>query len=521
VKAPAWHTRDHALATFTRNLGTRYALILVNALLGLLILPYNVSHLGKETYGLWMLTATVTSYFTVLELGYGGAVVRFVAEYKARRDARSLNELLSTMYYVYCTMGVACYALAVVVAAVLPYIFHLDPAQTHTGRLVLLIIAVQVALYFPFSMYGGVINGFERYYVNNVVATGFNIATAAVNVLVLWLGYGLVELVAATTLMRVLPFWAYRHNAYKVFPDLQLRWSLFRRSRLREVTGFSAYLAVIDWSARLTYATDAFYLGIFMNTAAVAVYSVAQRLADALFRMTNQLHTFLFPAVIYHAVEGRTERQRSLLVTANRFQLAIAVCLCGAVAALAGVLIPAWVGPGFESGVLAVQILAFVVVLRAWVAMPSTVLKGNDQHRSLSAIAAAGAVANLLLSIPLVRSWGIPGVALGTAIPVTVTCAGVIFPRACRVVGLGVAEGYRLIVWPAVWPAAIAITALTATRPFVPARLSLVLMHLGAGALLYAAIFLRFGLSQGERQWMTSAVHQLWRRRDDAGLAVA
>ena len=519
MTSPAWHVRERGLTTFARNVSTRYALIIINALIGLIVLPYNVSHLGKGDYGLWMLVASLTTYFTIIELGYGGAVVRFVAEYKARRDAGALNEILSTMFFLYCAMGIACYLLAAAGAALLPHVFNLAPEQVRTGRIVLLIIAVQVSLYFPFSVFGGVINGFERYYVNNVVATGFNIATAVVNVVVLWLGYGLIELVIATTLMRVMPLWIYRANAYSVFPDLQLRWSLFRRSRLREVTGFSAYLAVIDWSARLTYATDTFYLGIFMNTAAVAVYAIAQRLSEALLRMTNQLHTFLFPAVVYHAVEGRTERQRDLLVTANRFQLAIAVCMCGGIAAVADVLIPAWVGPGFEGSVLAVQILAFVVVLRAWIAMPSTVLKGNDQHRYLAKVASVAAVANLLLSIPLVKSWGIPGVAVGTAIPVFISCAVFIFPRACRQVGLTLVSAYRAIVWPAVWPALVAIALLASTRHLVPARLTLVLAHLAGGGVVYAALFFRFGLSRPERTWMAGAVAQLFRRRPDLAAA--
>jgi hypothetical protein len=97
----------------------------------------------------------------------------------------------------------------------------------------------------------------------------------------------------------------------------------------------------------------------------------------------------------------------------------------------------------------------------------------------------------------------------------------VIFPRACRVVGLTVSRGYRLIVWPALWPGLVVIAALSLTRHYVPPRLPLVLTHLAAGGLLYAALFLRFGLSHGERQWMTSAVVQVWRRRDDTGLAVA
>jgi O-antigen/teichoic acid export membrane protein len=511
--------RDRGLTTFTRNVGTRYALIIINALIGLVVLPYNVSHLGKGDYGLWMLVASLTTYFTIIELGYGGAVVRFVAEYKARKDAGALNEILSTMFFLYCAMGVACYLLAAAGAALLPYVFNLTPEQVRTGRIVLLIIAVQVSLYFPFSVFGGVINGFERYYVNNVVATAFNIATAVVNVAVLWLGYGLIELVIATTLTRVMPLWIYRANAYAVFPELELRWSLFRFSRLREITGFSAYLAVIDWSARLTYATDTLYLGLFMNTAAVAVYAIAQRLSEALLRMTNQLHTFLFPAVVYHAVAGRTERQRELMVTANRFQLAIAVCMCGGIAAVADVLIPAWVGPGFEGSVLAVQILAFVVVLRAWIAMPSTVLKGNDQHKYLARIASIGAVANLLLSIPLVKSWGIPGVAVGTAVPVFISCAVFIFPRACRQVGLTLFSAYRSIVWPAVWPAFIALALLASTRHLVPVRLTFVLAHLASGGLVYAALFFRFGLSRPERTWMTEAVAQLFRRRPDLAAA--
>ncbi len=58
-------------------------------------------HLGDADYGLWMLTTGVTTYFSVLELGYGGAIVKFVAEFRAKRDPRALNEVLSTMFFVY------------------------------------------------------------------------------------------------------------------------------------------------------------------------------------------------------------------------------------------------------------------------------------------------------------------------------------------------------------------------------------------------------------------------------------
>ncbi len=508
-----WQSRDSAVVTLARNVATRYVLIAINAAIGLVVLPFNVSHLGPAAYGLWMLAASTTAYFTVLELGYGGAMVRFVAEYRARKDPRALNEILSTTFYLFCAIGAAAYLLAAIVAVFLPHVFNLEPGQEHTSRVVLLIIALQVALYFPFSVFGGVINGFERYYVNNVVGTVFNIATAIVNVLVLRAGFGLVELVAATTAMRIAPFWVYRYNAYKVFPELRLRPAFFRRERLRELTGFSVFLAVIDWSGRISYTTDTFYLGIFMNTAAVAVYTVAQRLSDALLRMTNQLHTFLFPAVVHRAVDGRIESQQVLMVKASRFQLAIAVCMCGGVAAVADVLIRAWVGSGFEASIAATQILAMVVVLRAWMAMPSTVLKGTNHHRYLAVVSACAAVANVLLSIPLVKAWGIVGVAIGTFVPVLVLAAGFVFPRACRVVGLSWWQGYRQIVWPAAWPGLVVVALLAATRHVLPPGLVPVLLHLAAGGGVYVVLFALFGLERGERQWLVSALNEVRRRR--------
>ena len=506
----AWQRPDdRRLLNFVRNLVTRYALIVINALIGLVVLPYNVRHLGSADYGLWMLVASFTTYFSVLELGYGGAVVKYVAEFRAKKDARSMNEVLSTMFFVFSAIGVVVYLLAIGISFLLPSIFNLEPGQVRTGQIVFLLIAVNVALHFCFSVYGGVINGFERYYINNVVGTTFNVLAAVVNVAVLWLGYGLVELVTATTLVRMVPYWIYRRNAHAVFPELHIRWQYFRRDRLRELSGFSVYLAVIDWSSKLMFMTDTFILGVLMNTTVVGVYAVAQRLGDGLLRMTNQLHNFLFPVVVHRAADGSLAGQRQLLVKVTRFQLAIAVALCGTVAAVGDVLIEAWVGREFLGATTALQLIALVVVLRAWLGIPGTVLKGTGHHKYFAVASSICAVATVLLSIPAVKLLGMVGVAWAMVIPVATLAAVFIFPRACHVVELPVGRGYREVVWPAVWPALIVIGVLALTRSAVPPRILAVLADIGAGGLLYVAIFFIFALPREEQQWFSTAINQL------------
>ena len=66
--------------TVARNVSTRYLAIATEMAVGVVVLPFNVFHLGKAAYGLWMLAASVTAYFSVLDLGYSGAAVKFAAQ---------------------------------------------------------------------------------------------------------------------------------------------------------------------------------------------------------------------------------------------------------------------------------------------------------------------------------------------------------------------------------------------------------------------------------------------------------
>ena len=321
-----WGDAEHRpLVTVARNVSTRYLAIATDAIIGLLLLPFNVRELGPSAYGLWMLTASLTTYFSILDLGYGGSIVRFVAHYRARRDARGLNEIVSTLFGIFSITGCVAYAVFLLLAFNVAYLVK-DPAEQATARSLLLIIGVYVSLGFPVSIFGGIINGFQRYDLNNVVGICSSALVALVNVAALLAGFNLVQLVAATTAIRVLTYVVYRLNAYHVFPALSLRPSLFQWSRVRELTGFSVYISIIDWSNKLNYSIDAFVIGAFLSPAAVAIWTVPQRIAEALQRLTNQLNGVLFPVVVDSDVQ-RPERLRAILIQGTRLSLASAIPL--------------------------------------------------------------------------------------------------------------------------------------------------------------------------------------------------
>jgi O-antigen/teichoic acid export membrane protein len=495
--------------TVARNVSTRYLAIAIEMIVGICVLPFNVAHLGKAAYGLWMLTASVTTYFSVLDLGYSGALVKFVAQYRAKRDVRALNEILSTTFYVFAIFGVTAYLIAVFVASHLDTLFHLTPEQIAVGRIVLLVTSVNVAAGIACNVFGGVINGFQRYDLNNLVGTASSIITSVVNVVVLLAGYGLVGLVVATTAVRVATYAVYRSNAYRVFPGLRLRLGSFSWQRLREVTSLSVYMLLIDWANKLNYSVDAIVIGAFLNTSAVAVWSIGQRLAEATQRLSNQLNDVLFPTIVDNDASSRSDRLQRILLISTRLSLATVIPIGGTLILMASPLVHAWVGPDFAGSVIVVRLLAVTVIVRIGTATASTLLKAAGRHRLVAFTNVATSLLNLALSIAVVTRLGLPGVALGTLVPVSVTAGLVIFPAGCRRVGLPVWQALVEGVWPAVWPAAVMAAFIAITSPLVGPSLAAVATDMAAAACVYAGTFLLFGISATERRFYLTKAYAL------------
>jgi O-antigen/teichoic acid export membrane protein len=495
---PVWGDNTRPFHAVARNVSTRYLAYAIDAGIGLLMLPFNLAHLGKPVYGLWMLTASITTSFALLDLGYGGSLVRFIARYRALRDSEGLNEILSTLFVVYSMIGLATFCGALLISPYLSTFFLIPPEQVATARYLFLIITTYVALRFVFSVYGGVVVGFQRYHLNNAVSIAMSVAVAAVNVAVVLAGFGLIGLVAATTTVRVLGLLLYRQNAHRVFPAIRINPGAFSRARLREVTGFSVYMLLLDCGNKLNYSADTMVIGAFMGTAAVALWTPAQRLTELLTRLTNQLNDALFPMVVDSHAAERTEQLRIAFIQGTRLSLAIALPLAGGVAVLARQLIGVWVGPTFTQTGTVLQILAALVVLRVGNATANTILRGAGEHERLTLYVGVTSVANLLLSIALVQPLGLVGVALGTVIPVAAMSLFASFPTACRRVGLSTLDGARRAVWPAVWPAVTIVICLQLAMPFGGLSLMVLAVKLAIAAALYEIVF--FGLAIGRKE---------------------
>ena len=87
-----------------------YVIIGLNTLLGLLYTPYMLHMLGQNEYGLYSLVASIIAYLTILDFGFGNAIVRYTAKFRAEGKLREQWEMFGMFLIVYTLIGFAAFS---------------------------------------------------------------------------------------------------------------------------------------------------------------------------------------------------------------------------------------------------------------------------------------------------------------------------------------------------------------------------------------------------------------------------
>jgi O-antigen/teichoic acid export membrane protein len=318
---------------------------------------------------------------------------------------------------------------------------------------------------------------------------------------VLRAGYGLVTLVTVTTALGIASYAAYWAAARAAFPAMRLSVSRFSPRQVREVTAFSVYLFLISIAIHVSLNADNLVIGAYLGTSAVAVYTVAMRLADYQRQLCDQFSGFLFPLAVRFDASGDSSALRATLLDGTRIALGLVggVTLC--LIAFGRQLIAAWMGPGFAESVAPLYVLALAGIVMVGQGPAGTILLTTGRQRLVAIISIVDITINVVLSIVLVSRYGLTGVAIGTALPYVVLNVLVLVPIACRTVGVSVREFARSVVTPtavALLPAAAAATLFRTAS--TPASFAAIIAQGAAVALVYFAAFCVLGLGSVDRE---------------------
>ena len=414
-----------------KNVASSWAGLGVNIAVGFFLSPFILHHLGDDAFGLWVLIFSITGYYGIFDFGIRSSLIRYVSKFLAVGDREELAQLVNTSLFTYTCVGLMLVIPTVLGAIYVDRIFHVPPGFFHDAQLLFLMVGLALALGFPLGISGGILEGLQRFYLMNWTNIVSTLLRAVLIIYVLRRGYGLLSVCLITVSLPLVTSAVRAVIAHRLL-TIPYGWKYVSRESFRQVANYGSVTFMIIVAGRLRFRTDAVVIGSFLSAAAITHFSIGARLVDYATEVVSSLAQIFTPMSSHFHATGNYEQLRKIFVSGNRacgfvmFPMTVALVIMGKS------VIEAWVGARYVSSYVVLMVLLIPSTFYQAQSTSNRILFGMSLHKGLAYVVFLEGIANLILSIVLVRPLGIVGDAIGTAIPLL--CTGLFFlPRhLCR-----------------------------------------------------------------------------------------
>ncbi len=418
-----------------RNIASSWLKLAVQLAVGFVLSPFILHKLGDAAFGIWVLIFSLTAYYSMFDFGILAAVPRYVARFLALRDQDALTRFVNTSLAACSALGLTVLLVTGIGVHYLGAVFKIPADFLGTGRILFLLVGADVALGFPLGVFSCVLEGYQSFEWLNLTYICASLLRGLLIFLVLSLGGGLRAIALVAVALNLLRHLGCAQIVFRTTP-LQLGVKYVDKSMLRELTGFGAVFFVMTIAENLRFQSDAIVIGAFLSSTAITYYSIGSKLAEYPTSIVNSLTHVFTPMTSHYEASGDQEGLRRVFIAGNRACALVIFPLCALLIVLGKPIITVWVGAKYLSSYPVLLVLMVSKTLFLAQSSSTRMLVGLGRLRLLTLVIALDGAANLVLSIVLLRHWGIIGVALGTAIPLACTSLFFLPQYLCRLLDI-------------------------------------------------------------------------------------
>lgn len=399
-----------------------YVSIGLNNVVGLLYTPFMLRMMGQSEYGLYSLVASVVAYLTVLDLGFGNAIIRYTAKFRAEGKIREQYEMFGMFFLLYIGIGILSLLVGLVLYFNIDYLFDatMNEGELYKIRIMMLLMIFNLAFTFPMSIWGAIITAYENFVFQKLVGIVRVILNPLVMIMMLLMGYRAIGMVVVTTIFNVVTllinYW-YCKKELKI----QVCFGHFQWGFFKEVSVYSFWIFLNAIMDRIYWSTGQFVLGMFKGAATVAVYAVAIQLQTIYMGFSTAISGVFLPKVTAMVTKENNEKAISdLFIRTGRIQYLIMAFILTGFIVFGKSFICLWAGAEYEEAYWIALCFFIPLTVPLIQNLGIIILQARNQMKFRSILYIIIAIASLCISIPLAKQYGGIGCAIGTALALIV-----------------------------------------------------------------------------------------------------
>lgn len=407
-----------------RKLGVviSYAGMLVNILTGLVYSPITLRLLGQSEYGLYQMVYSVVSYLSLLSLGFSASYIRFYSREKSKSDENSVARINGMFFLIFSAISIICIFCGMIMLTNIRSIFGtgLTVSEYSTASALMTLMIVNLVLTFPNSIFNSIITSQEKFLFQKTIALFQCLLNPFLTLPLLVAGFGSIGMITITT---ILTFVVLIGNIYYCLRKLHTRFC-FRNlqfSLLKEMWVFTFFIFLNQIVDQINWSVDKFLLGRLSGTVSVAIYGVGAQINTVYIQFSSSISSVFIPKV--HRIvagTGNDDELTVLFTRVGRIQFIIMSLILTGFIFFGKPFIRFWAGKGYSKAYVIALLLITVITVPLIQNLGIEIQRAKNKHKTRSIVYLFIAIANVFISIPLIKIWGPLGAALGTTISLVV-----------------------------------------------------------------------------------------------------
>ena len=395
-----------------------YAGEIVKILVNLVYTPIMLRLLGQSEYGLYQLVYSVVSYLSLLSLGFGSSYLRFYSRYKAQNDEDGVAKLNGMFILIFFSISVICILCGTVMVGNIRTIFGtgLTESEYATAKILMELLIINLALTFPNSVFNCSITAHEKFLFQKLLILLQNLFSPFLTLPLLIMGYGSIGMVSVTTLLT---FVLLISNMIYCFKKLHVRFAFhgLKISLFKEMWVFTFFIFLNQIIDQINWSVDKFLLGRFAGTTAVAMYGVGGQINTLYLQFSSAVSNVFVPKVNRIVAETNDNNQLTRLFTkVGRIQFMVLGLILSGFIFFGVPFVKIWAGTEYGASYAVALLLIIPVTVPLIQNLGIEIQRAKNMHKARAVVYLAIAIANMFISIPLIKLMGSAGAALGTAI---------------------------------------------------------------------------------------------------------
>lgn len=395
-----------------------YITLLIGNLIPLIYTPIMLNIMGQSEHGLYSLSNSVVGYMSLLSLGLGGTIVKYITNYISNNDKEGEERVIGLFVKIYSIIALLCLIVGIVLMLNTENIFVQSLSNDEIGKMKILILlmSVNMAISFPLSVYSSIIISHQKYIYNKLLSLASTIIMPIMNLCALYMGFASIGIVVSSTLISLgfgIMNIIYCKKVLKIKPNTKDIDYLI----LKEIFAFSFYVFLAEIVNMLYWATDKVIIGKYIGTIAVSIYSIGATFNTYLGSFASAIGGVLFPKInIMVNNDIEINELSKFFIRIGRLQnIIISLIILGFVI-FGKEFIALWAGDGFSESYIIALLTMVPVVVPLLQSAGLSILQAKNMHKFRSILFLIIAILNLILSLIWVKSMGILGCALATCI---------------------------------------------------------------------------------------------------------